>query len=106
VRHLEYEAFEALAVREGEPSRRAIARLGWRTPRAAPRRRSGDRELAVWWDERPHRHEAFLACRYIIDEVKQRVPIWKKEHYVSGIRLGELRTLRRSPAHAHPHLHD
>jgi molybdopterin synthase catalytic subunit len=42
-------------------------------------------ELAVWVGvSAPHRDEAFRACRYIIDEVKQRVPIWKKEHYVSG----------------------
>ena len=32
----------------------------------------------------PHRDEAFRACRYIIDEVKHRVPIWKKEHYATG----------------------
>jgi molybdopterin synthase catalytic subunit len=31
-----------------------------------------------------HRGEAFEACRYIIDEVKHRVPIWKKEHYRGG----------------------
>lgn len=31
-----------------------------------------------------HRDAAFRACRYIIDEVKQRLPIWKKEHYVDG----------------------
>lgn len=31
-----------------------------------------------------HRDAAFLACRYIIDEIKLRVPIWKQEHYVSG----------------------
>ena len=30
-----------------------------------------------------HRDEAFKACRYIIDEIKHRVPIWKKEHYVN-----------------------
>lgn len=33
----------------------------------------------------PHRGEAFDACRYIIDQTKSRLPIWKKEHYVSGI---------------------
>lgn len=32
----------------------------------------------------PHRCKAFEACKYIIDEVKQRVPVWKKEHYVDG----------------------
>ena len=31
-----------------------------------------------------HRAEAFKGCRYIIDEVKCRVPIWKKEHYQDG----------------------
>ena len=31
-----------------------------------------------------HRNEAFKGCRYIIDEVKYRVPIWKKEHYQDG----------------------
>jgi len=87
VRRLEYEAFEALAVREGERIlAEAIARFG--VAHAACRHRVGELaigELAVWVGvSAPHRHEAFLACRYIIDEVKQRVPIWKKEHYVSG----------------------
>ena len=42
-------------------------------------------ELAVWVGvSARHRDEAFRACRYIIDEVKHRLPIWKKEHYVSG----------------------
>lgn len=31
-----------------------------------------------------HRAAAFDACRYIIDEIKTRLPIWKKEHYSSG----------------------
>lgn len=31
-----------------------------------------------------HRDAAFAACRYIIDEIKQRVPIWKREHYRAG----------------------
>jgi adenylyltransferase/sulfurtransferase len=42
-------------------------------------------DMAVWVGASArHRHEAFLACRYIIDEVKHRVPIWKKEHYENG----------------------
>lgn len=87
VRHLEYEAFEALAVREGERIvAEAIARFG--VTHAACVHRVGDLsvgELAVWVGvSAPHRDEAFRACRYIIDEVKHRVPIWKKEHYVSG----------------------
>jgi molybdopterin synthase catalytic subunit len=31
-----------------------------------------------------HRDAAFAACRFIIDEIKSRVPIWKKEHYGDG----------------------
>jgi len=32
-----------------------------------------------------HRGDAFDACRYIIDQTKTRLPIWKKEHYLEGI---------------------
>jgi molybdopterin synthase catalytic subunit len=32
-----------------------------------------------------HRAAAFEACRYIIDEVKARVPIWKKELFADGV---------------------
>lgn len=32
----------------------------------------------------PHRAAAFDAVRYIIEELKQRLPVWKKEHYVTG----------------------
>ena len=31
-----------------------------------------------------HRDESFKICRYILEEVKHRAPIWKKEHYVKG----------------------
>jgi molybdopterin synthase catalytic subunit len=31
-----------------------------------------------------HRAEAFAACRFVIDEIKRRLPVWKKEHYASG----------------------
>jgi molybdopterin synthase catalytic subunit len=31
-----------------------------------------------------HREEAFAACRYVIEEVKRRVPIWKRERFVDG----------------------
>ena len=87
VRHLEYEAFEALALREGERIvQEAIARFG--VTRAACEHRLGDLpigEVAVWVGaSAPHRDEAFRAVRYIIDEVKQRLPIWKKEHYLNG----------------------
>jgi molybdopterin synthase catalytic subunit len=32
----------------------------------------------------PHRHQAFEAGRFLIDELKVRVPIWKKEHWADG----------------------
>lgn len=32
----------------------------------------------------PHRDASFIACRYIIEELKKRAPIWKKEHYLDG----------------------
>ena len=87
VRGLEYEAFEALALREGERIvGEAIARFG--VARAACVHRVGELgigELAVWVGvSAAHRDEAFRACRYIIDEIKHRVPIWKKEHYLDG----------------------
>lgn len=87
VEHLEYEAFETLAVREGERIvEEAVRRFG--VTRAACVHRVGDLALgdvAVWVGASArHRGEAFAACRYIIDEVKHRVPIWKKEHYVDG----------------------
>ena len=37
--------------------------------------------VAVWAG---HRQEAFTACRYIVDEVKARAPIWKKEVFTTG----------------------
>jgi molybdopterin synthase catalytic subunit len=32
----------------------------------------------------PHRDEAFAACRYVIEEAKKRLPIWKKEMHADG----------------------
>jgi len=31
-----------------------------------------------------HRDEAFKVCRYILEEIKHKSPIWKKEHYIEG----------------------
>ncbi len=33
----------------------------------------------------PHRAEAYEASRYVIEELKERLPVWKKEHYVDGV---------------------
>jgi molybdopterin/thiamine biosynthesis adenylyltransferase/molybdopterin synthase catalytic subunit/rhodanese-related sulfurtransferase len=87
VQHLEYEAFEPLAVKEGERIiAEAIERFG--IEHAACVHRIGDLaigDMAVYVGASArHRDEAFRACRYIIDEVKHRVPIWKKEHYENG----------------------
>jgi len=32
----------------------------------------------------PHRNESFVACRLLLEEIKKRCPIWKKEHYSDG----------------------
>lgn len=87
VRRLEYEAFEPLAIKEGERIvAEAIARFGVEHAACVHRIGAlGIGEKAVWVGVTArHRDEAFRACRYIIDEVKHRVPIWKKEHYESG----------------------
>jgi adenylyltransferase/sulfurtransferase len=84
---LEYEAFEPLAVAEG---RRIVAEalrrhgaLAARCVHRVGRLAVGD--VAVWVGVAgPHRAEAFAACREIIDAVKHRLPIWKKEHYADG----------------------
>lgn len=113
VRRLEYEAFEPLAVREGE---RVIAEAVERfaVERAACVHRLGSLAVgdkAVWVGVAArHRHEAFLACRYIIDEVKHRLPIWKKEHYESGDSgwvncEGCAAAAAQAPAPAHAHGH-
>jgi molybdopterin synthase catalytic subunit len=87
VLRLEYEAFAPLALREGERIL-AEARARFGVERAYCAHRVGSLaigELAVWAGaSAAHRGEAFEACRYIIDEVKHRVPIWKKEHYAGG----------------------
>jgi molybdopterin synthase catalytic subunit len=87
VQRLEYEAFEALAIKEGE---RIVSEALDRFPikHALCLHRVGELgigEMAVWVGvSSEHRAEAFDACRYVIDAVKHRVPIWKKEHYVNG----------------------
>ena len=87
VLRLEYEAYETLGKKEGEKIvNEALSRFGVGAAlcvHGLGALEIGD--LAVWVGvSAPHRDEAFAACRYIIDEVKHRVPIWKKEHYVDG----------------------
>jgi molybdopterin synthase catalytic subunit len=87
VRSLEYEAYVELAEREGQHIL-AEARTRFALLDAVCVHRTGHLQLgdlAVWTGvTAAHRGAAFDACRYIIDEVKARVPIWKKEHYTDG----------------------
>lgn len=87
VRELEYEAHEGLAVKEGEKIlAEAIATFDLHA--AAAEHRIGKLEIgdcAVWVGvASSHRDAAFSACRYIIDELKSRLPIWKREFYADG----------------------
>ena len=87
VLRLEYEAYEPLALTEGT-SILTEAQNKFPHLHAHCVHRIGLLEIgdcAVWVGvSSPHRDEAFLACRYIIDEIKVRLPIWKKEHYADG----------------------
>lgn len=84
---LEYEAFAPLVESEGERIL-AEARERFAVVQAAGVHRVGHLqlgELAIWVGvTAEHRGAAFDACRYIIDEAKARLPVWKKEHYASG----------------------
>jgi molybdopterin synthase catalytic subunit len=84
---LEYEAYPALAEKEGAAIL-AEAREKFTLEAALAVHRTGKLaigDLAVWVGvSSAHRAAAFEASRYIIDELKARVPIWKKEHYTSG----------------------
>jgi molybdopterin synthase catalytic subunit len=87
VLRLEYEVYEPVARSEGE---RILAEAKSRFSLLAAHcvHRSGALgigDCAVWVGvTSPHRDEAFQACRFIIDAVKLRLPIWKKEHYRDG----------------------
>lgn len=87
VQALEYEAYQVLAEAEG---RRILseAREHFGVEKAAAVHRVGllqVGEVAVWVGVvAAHRREAFAACQYIIDTLKARVPIWKKEFFADG----------------------
>ena len=84
---LDYEAFVPLAEREGgrilDEARAKFPVIAAAGVHRVGALRIGD--LAVWVGvASAHRGAAFDACRYIIDEAKARLPIWKKEHYATG----------------------
>lgn len=87
VSRLEYEAYEALALKEAkkimEEARQLFPVLAITCVHRVGALEIG--EIAVWVGVLSrHRGEGFDACRYVIDQVKSRVPIWKKEFYTDG----------------------
>jgi molybdopterin synthase catalytic subunit len=87
VLHLEYEAYEEMALAQMEELE-AETRGRWRVTDVRMVHRLGRLEIgeasvavAV---AAPHRGEAFEACRHAIDTLKKTVPIWKKEFYADG----------------------
>ena len=87
VTHLEYEAYDDVV--EAKIAEIVVeAREKWVVERVAVVHRVGslsvgETSVAVAVGT-GHREEAFAAGRYIIDELKERVPIWKKEHWPGG----------------------
>ena len=87
VRRLDYQAYETLALSEGEAimeeARERFELIDLRCEHRLGTLELG--EVAVWIGvATAHRDAAFAGCRYVIDEIKRRVPIWKREHYADG----------------------
>ena len=108
VASLTYEAYEPLALKEGRRvvdetlarfdilEARAVHCLGALHP--------GD--LAVWVAvSAAHRGDAFEACRWLIDAIKARVPVWKHEFYADGTDEWVDPTSCHCAQHPHPHPH-
>lgn len=101
---LEYEVYRPVALAEGD---KVIEEAKARFPilHAECVHREGMLQIgecAVWVGVTAvHRDEAFAACRYIIDQVKVRLPIWKKEYYAKG-HSGWV-NCERCAVHGHKH---
>ena len=87
VTHLEYEAYEPLAVKALE---QIVGETGaqWPGIRVAVHHRTGHLAIGdasiVIAAASAHRANAFAACRYVIERVKQIVPVWKREYFDGG----------------------
>ena len=87
---IEYSAYEEMV--EAEFGRLlADADARWPEARVAVRHRlgvipSGEASIAIA-AAAPHRAEAFAACRFVIEEVKRRIPVWKKELREDGTEV-------------------
>lgn len=84
---LEYDCYEAMALKEMERlAEEAQAR--WPVERVCLLHRLGivppAEASVVVGAATPHRADAFAACRFLIDTLKQQVPIWKREVYADG----------------------
>ena len=86
---MEYSAYHSMAERElNEIVREASAEFGTRDIVVEHRLGTlelGDASVAIAVAH-PHRGAAYDASRYVIEQLKRRVPIWKLEHYVDGTR--------------------
>lgn len=87
VLRLEYEAYDDLAISEGEKLvAEAVER--YRLESATVVHRVGLLEVGetavIIQTAAAHRREAFAGCEWILDQLKHRVPIWKKEYYADG----------------------
>lgn len=84
---LSYEAYDAMALRVFDmiaaEARERFGEVRLTIVHATGELKVGDVAVAVV-AAAPHRAAAFDACRYAIDELKQRAPIWKQERYADG----------------------
>jgi len=87
VLRLEFESHESMAIKELKKIVN-FAKSNWVISKVAVAHRIGaveiGEEAVVIAVSSPHRQAAFEACKYIIDTLKQTVPIWKKEIFEDG----------------------
>ena len=87
VGHLEYQAYAEMAEREmlaiAEEARGRWETGAIRVVHRVGRLEVGQASVAIAVAA-PHRGEAYEASRYVIEQLKQRVPVWKREGYVDG----------------------
>lgn len=87
VHYLEYEAYEPLALKTFARIDEEV-RERWPGMRIALHHRTGRLEIGeasvAIVTASPHRADAFAACRYVIERVKQIVPVWKREYFEGG----------------------
>ena len=87
IKHIEYEAYPEMVIREMDKIATEVSRR-WEGTRVAIAHRIGHLEVGdaavIIVAASAHRAEAFEACRYTIDTLKQTVPIWKKEFTTEG----------------------